>query len=116
MRIILILLSILCFASVDAQLYKNLRASQDYYDKVFQGYEKDFKATEAPEKYKDEPAVILNEKTHLSLLSRKLGQVCKGIVRRRILVQQESELETFTEFYYQSSEIVGVKHIKPDGT
>ena len=116
MKAIVLALSILCITTVDAQLYKNLRASQDYYNNVFSSYESDFNIDAAPEKYKDEPAVILVEKTHISLLSRKLGQVCKGIVRKRILIQHSSELETFTEYYYQSSDIVGIKHVKPDGT
>lgn len=118
MRTLIGILTIVCFISVskvDAQ-FKNLRASQEYYDKVFSEHERDFKAMEAPAEYKDEPAVILQEKVHLVFLYLKLRRFCKGIIRKRILVQAESELETFTEFYYQSSDVVGIKHIKPDGT
>jgi len=117
MKFILCITFLLVFNNLDAQLlYKNLRASQEYYEKVFSEYEDEFLSMTAPEEYKDESAVILKEKTHLSFLSRRSGQVCKGIVRRRILIQQASELETFTEYYYQESDIAGLKHIKPDGT
>ena len=117
MKFILSIICLLAFNNLDAQLlYKNLRASQEYYENVFSEYEDEFQAMSAPEEYKDESAVILKEKTHLSFLSRRAGQVCKGIVRRRILIQQASELETFTEYYYQESDIAGLKHIKPDGT
>ena len=96
---------------------KNQKENLKYYEEIFGEYEKQFDVFEAPEKWKDEPLVLLCQKTHISFLrDTKSGfNRTKGVVRRRFLIQDKSEIETFSEFYFQDSDIIGINHIKPNG-
>jgi len=86
------------------------------YGYVLEPYESDFDVNEAPEKWKDESAVILNQTLHLLFQDKDEGALVKGTIRKRTLIQDKSELETFTEFYFQDGEVTSLTHVKADGT
>ncbi len=113
--LICVLLPQLIFSQSDKEVAEtNLK----YYNEVFGEYEKQFDVFEAPEKFKDESLVVLCQKVHLSFqrYSDNGYNGTKGITRKRILIQDKSELNTLTEFYFQPSEAIGIRLIKPDGT
>lgn len=89
----------------------------EYYNLVLGENDDDFEVMEAPEEWKDESAVILCQKTYISFLGnkRRRGTRTKGITRKRVLIQDQTALEEYSEYHYQSSDAVGLFVIKPDG-
>jgi len=89
----------------------------EYYKLVLGESDGDFEATEAPAEWKDESAVILCQKTYISFLGdkRRKGTKTKGITRKRVLIQDQTALDDYSEYHYQSSDAVGLFIIKPDG-
>lgn len=120
MRYLLITICFILPSFAFSQRNAKARADKEknkYYDQIFGEHEKQFDVFKAPDKWKDEPLVMLCQKTHISFLRNTTTgyNQTKGILRRRFLIQDKSELETFSEFYFQTSDAIGIKHIKPDG-
>ena len=89
-----------------------------YYNDIFGAKDADFNITESPAEWNTEPIVMLCQKIHISFLrdSEKNGSKTKGVIRKRVLIQDKAALDDFSEFYYQNSSAFGIQHIKPDGT
>ncbi len=89
----------------------------EYYKLVLGESDNDFEVMEAPTEWKDESAVILCQKTYISFLGnkRRKGTKTKGITRKRVLIQDQTALDDYSEYHYQSSDAVGLFIIKPDG-
>ncbi len=89
-----------------------------YFNEIFGNKDKDFDIMKSPEQWIKEPVVILCQKIHISFSKKpnKKDNATKGVVRKRILIQDKAALEDFSEFYYQEALAFGIQHIKPDGT
>lgn len=88
-----------------------------FYERIMEAEAKDFEVTEVPEQWKDEPIVVLCQKIFISLDWLGYNGIEKALVtRKRLKIQDVSALEEYSEFYYQSSESIGVTVIKADGT
>jgi len=105
---------------------KEWRQHQDFYNKTFGKEDPDFKITKAPEIFKDAPVVILSQKLYLGFFwhplrvnfgnVEKASGLLKGVVHKRILIQQESAIADFSEYYFGQSEVMGIQLIKADGS
>lgn len=64
--------------------------------------EPEFKAIEAPEKWKNESAVILAQKIDYAYVRKAMSSAMtiREYVRKRIRLQDKNALEKFSEFYY----------------
>ncbi len=96
--------------------------------RMWESGDPDFEITEIPEKWKDEPAVILATSTEYEF--KKQGMSSKinkdRYYRTRINILDKSALENFSEFAFfdeqkdfswsRDGNFFGVKIIKPDGT
>ncbi|MCF8370152.1 MAG: DUF3857 domain-containing protein [Bacteroidales bacterium] len=89
---------------------------------IFGDDDPDFQISEVPEKWKDESAVILCQKSHYKYY-QYLGEAGVGQVetlRKRIKVNDNSAIEDYSVFFYRYSmskeEFVGIKLIKADGS
>lgn len=95
-----------------------------YYNKIVEEDAEAFSLTEVPDKWKKEAAVILAQKIYVAfydtpkikILGQKGKSDYKGIARKRIKIQDASAIEEFSEYYFQSSEVVGIEVIKSDGS
>lgn len=91
-----------------------------YFNQVFGVDDNDFEVSKVEDKWKDEPVVILCQKVHISFLretrSNTGGSKTKGIIRKRVKIQDKSSLDDFSEFYYQESDAFALNLIKPDGS
>jgi len=123
LRFLLLLSSLFFINTVLAQVTrgKEWDAGKKYYEKVMQA-DKDFNSIEVPAAYTKEPVVILCQKFYFSFLKGKLlsnmvaaGSGVKGIIRKKVKIQDQSAIEDFSEFYFQSSEVMGITLIKADG-
>ncbi len=117
----ILLIAIIAFQPVSsiAQVDRAQQATNlKYFNEIFGKNDKDFEILKSPEQWKDDPVVILCQKTHMSFLRNpgERGSRTKGVIRKRILIQDKSALEEFSEFYYQEGLAVGIRHIKSDGS
>ena len=98
-------------------LFSQKNEALEYYKLVLGANDKDFEVMEAPAEWKDESAVILCQKTYISFLGdkRRRGTKTKGITRKRVLIQDQTALDDYSEYHYQSSDAVGLFIIKADG-
>ncbi|MCB0429685.1 MAG: hypothetical protein KDD54_06180 [Flavobacteriales bacterium] len=71
----------------------------------------DFQATVAPEKWNNESAVILSQAIYKFY---NIKDVESGM-RRRILLLDKPAVETFSEFYFDPMQVVGIRIIKKNG-
>jgi len=121
MRKIILLLAIsLCFnVFSEAQKSGSKSKSEIYLQQVFGESVIDFDVNTSPEKWKDESIVILCQK-HYFCFDKTSGKnnlpEMKGVVRKRVLLQDKSALDYYSEFYYQNAKNVGMTIIKPDGS
>ncbi len=99
-------------------LAQNSFSLQDlkYFNQVLGEDDEDFEVTKVPAEFADEPVVSLCQKLHFSFLAANSGHMSKGVIRKRIKIQDKSVLSDFSEYYYQNSSALGLKHVKPDGT
>lgn len=113
-----ILLTLSLIISFPIILFSQDENPLEYYKLVLGESDSDFEVTEAPSEWKDESAVILCQKTYISFLGskRRKGTRTKGITRKRVLIQDQTALDDYSEYHYQSSDAVGLFIIKPDGT
>lgn len=116
MKDLLIIFSLILLLPFSSLCQKN--EAIEYYKLVLGESDNDFEVTEAPSEWKDESAVILCQKTYISFLGdkRRRGTKTKGITRKRVLIQDQSALDDYSEYHYQSSDAVGLFIIKSDGT
>lgn len=89
-------------------------------DEVFNDDDADFLVTEAPEKWKDESAVVLCQKYYYSFVEKGGSKfVNKETSRRRIMILDDAALEYYSIYYYKHNiyedNKIGIKIIKPDG-
>ncbi|MEM8526916.1 MAG: DUF3857 domain-containing protein [Bacteroidota bacterium] len=106
---------LLTFISI-AQKDEIVVTKETFYEEIMEGEAADFEVTEVPEQWKNEPIVVLCQKIFISLDWQGYRGMQKALVtRKRIKIQDASALEEYSEFYYQSSELIGVTVIKPDG-
>jgi hypothetical protein len=86
--------------------------------KVYGANDPDFDKTDAPDKWKGESAVVLCQKMKYSYLRDGNDIIVEELFRRRILLQDKASVEEFSTFYFveASSNSIGIKIIKPDGT
>lgn len=99
------------------KMSKDEKKALEYYEKVFDVETAYFKETKAPAEFEDESYVVLGQKIQMSLL-RDVGgnrNQTRVIYRKRILLQQASALDEFSEFYFQESEALGITLTKPSG-
>ncbi|MCF8372053.1 MAG: DUF3857 domain-containing protein [Bacteroidales bacterium] len=88
---------------------------------VFGDNDPDFQVTEAPEKWKDESAVILCQKIKHEYFRMLNGYLFhREVARRRILLNDNYAVEKYAVFYFSFSlppntQESGIKLIKPDG-
>jgi hypothetical protein len=104
---------------------KNNAEALAYYKKVIGEDKEALTITDVPEEWKDESVVILKQQIYLSFFglpklsfkTEKRGTVpYKGITRKSILIQDNSGLKEFSEFYFQSSDIIGIDIKKKNGS
>src|SRR2546430_17274498 len=64
--------------------------------------EPEFKVSNVPDKWKNESAVILAQKTDYAYVRKSMANAMtiKEYVRKRIKLQDKNALEKFSEFYY----------------
>ena len=123
------MLLLVCFISTDleAQRKKSRKdkekdKTEAYVNKLFGKNDKDFDIMKAPEKWADEPAVILCQKNYFfydnpnQIATSQIYNELKGTTRKRIIIQDQSALEDYSEYYYQDGGTLGLSVIKPDGT
>jgi len=93
------------------------KANLKYYDLIFKDSEVDFKVSEAPSKWSDESKVMLAQKFHLSFFRnpKEDNNSIKGVIRKRILLQDKNAVEDFSEFYFQESETIRINLFKKSG-
>ncbi|MFK7774436.1 MAG: DUF3857 domain-containing protein [Saprospiraceae bacterium] len=98
-------------------IFSQKNEALEYYKLVLGEKDSDFEVMEAPIEWKDESAVILCQKTYISFLGdkRRKGTKTKGITRKRVLIQDQTALDDYSEYHYQSSDAVGLFIIKADG-
>lgn len=88
---------------------------------VFGDNDPDFQITEAPEKWKDESAVILCQKIKHEYFRMLNGYLFhREVARRRILLNDNNAVEKYAVFFFSFSlppntQESGIKLIKPDG-
>jgi len=93
-------------------------------EEVYSSGDKDFDVTAIPDKWKNESAVILCQK--LTQIFDKTGANYgvgsnKGIsttetLRKRIKLLDKKAVDDFSEYYFQSTDNIGVRIIKPNGS
>jgi len=102
--------------SVDAQ---KSRWKKDYkgtyQDLVFKESIKDFEINTAPEKWSSEPVVILCQKVYVNYHYYDKSVESKIVSRKRILIQDKSGLDFYSQFHYQKAKEIGITIIKSDG-
>ncbi len=101
-----------------AQEQQQQQENLKYFNEIFGQNDQDFEINQAPEQWESDEVVILCQKIHISFFrfkGKRFGRT-KGVIRKRILIQDKSALEDFSEFYYRAGLAVGIRHIKPDGT
>ncbi|OYU95527.1 MAG: hypothetical protein CFE21_10310 [Bacteroidetes bacterium B1(2017)] len=93
------------------------RLEQGEFETALKEYVSDFDRTTAPEKYKNNSAVILAQSIYFDFTpTPQNGLIEKRIIRRRVLIQDKSALETFSMFYTRPDAKYKLSIIKPDKT
>jgi hypothetical protein len=85
--------------------------------KVFGANDPDFDKMTAPDKWKDQSAVVLCQKMNYSYLRDGKNIAVEELFRRRVLLQDKAAVEQFSTFYFvkASSNSIGIKIVKPNG-
>lgn len=85
-------------------------------DIVFGEEEDMFKVNEVNPKWKNESAVILSQKLKYSYISDGNNSKLVQLFRRRVKLQDKAAVDFFSEFYFSTSEDIGIRLIKKSGT
>lgn len=118
MKKLLIFIAILVPFVSSAQKSKKLGKKLKYLLEIFPESDKDFQITDAPAEFKDDPVVVLCHKSYLTFHNNRnnmMENVKKGAVRRRVLIQDKSALEYYSEYYYEKSNHTSITITKADG-
>ncbi len=101
----------------DKELKKFEEKSLKYFKTVFGEDDKSFNISKAPNKWKDKAAVVLFQKIHIAFLRNTFTDKnsTRGIIRKKILLQDKSAIEDFAEYFFQPSDAGGIKIIKANG-
>ncbi len=97
---------------------KQAQVEQERLDLAYIDSHEGFSATEVPEAWQDESAVILCVSTNFIYTKEKTKKISvREMVRKRIKLQDKAAVEDFSEFYYVNarSSSIGFNIIKPDG-
>jgi hypothetical protein len=88
---------------------------------IFGDKDPDFEITSIPDKWKNESAVIICQKT--SYLFDKISGASSGatitqkeVVRKRIKLLDRAAVEEYSEFYFVATKDLGIRIIKPNGS
>jgi hypothetical protein len=84
-------------------------------DIVFGDDEAMFKVSEVNPKWQKESAVIIAQKLKYSYLSSGDNSQLVQLFRRRIKLQDKAAVDFFAEFYFSTSEEIGIRIIKKNG-
>jgi len=118
-QLIALLITLISTSFWGVELHSQDKGQLKFYERIYGEDDNDFDVMTANGKWADAAAVILCEKMHISIqtYSFKVGKPVEinGIVRRRVLIQNKSNLEDFTQYYFQKGETVGLKVVKPNG-
>jgi hypothetical protein len=93
---------------------------QEKEENIFETADPDFEVKDIPEKWKNESAVIICQKTSY-LFDKVLGTsgeasiTQKEVVRKRIKLLDRAAVEEYSEFYFVGTKDLGIRIIKPDG-
>ena len=139
-RFFLLLLMLLATSGLNAQKEEDKYAAlvSEVRNEVWSLNLPDFKNMTVPEKYRNEPAVILAVHSRLEVTRKtkldwwgmgltKQQITCRSIYRQMVYINSQSALEEMSQFSFLSQEkerytrneqqrILGVRIIKPDGT
>ncbi|MFR5959207.1 MAG: hypothetical protein ACLUHA_07310 [Bacteroides stercoris] len=139
-RSFLLLLMLLATSGLNAQKEEDKYAAlvSEVRNEVWSLNLPDFKNMTVPEKYRNEPAVILAAHSRLEVTRKtkldwwgmgltKQQITCRSIYRQMVYINSQSALEEMSQFSFLSQEkerytrneqqrILGVRIIKPDGT
>lgn len=139
-RFFLLLLMLLATSGLNAQKEEDKYAAlvSEVRNEVWSLNLPDFKNMTVPEKYRNEPAVILAAHSRLEVTRKtkldwwgmgltKQQITCRSIYRQMVYINSQSALEEMSQFSFLSQEkerytrneqqrILGVRIIKPDGT
>lgn len=138
---ILTLLFLLAASHLNAQTKEEERYAalvQEIRNEVWSMNLPDFKNTTVPEKYKNEPAVVLAAYEQLELIRKtkfdwsgaaltKQQITYRSIYRQMVYINSQSALESMSEYSFQSrrkerytgdeeQRVLGIRILKPDGT
>lgn len=114
---LLLVFSFSIHASISAQKSRWKKDFEGtYQDLVFKESIEDFDIDAAPEKWASEPVVILCQKMYVNYHFYRFLADSRIVSRKRILIQDKSGLEMYSQFYYQNPEELGITIIKPDGS
>ncbi|MFL5728006.1 MAG: DUF3857 domain-containing protein [Cytophagaceae bacterium] len=90
-------------------------------ENIFGGLDPDFDLKDVPDKWKNESAVILCQKT-TCLFDKSYAPgygnsiTQKEVTRKRIKLLDRAAVEEYSEFYFVATKDLGVRIIKPDGS
>ena len=138
---ILILLFLFAASHLNAQTKEEEKYAalvQEIRNEVWSMNLPDFKNTTVPEKYKNEPAVVLAAYEQLELIRKtkfdwsgaaltKQQITYRSIYRQMVYINSQSALESMSEYSFQSrrkerytgdeeQRVLGIRILKPDGT
>lgn len=97
---------------------KRAKMDKERLDLAYIDSHEGFSATEVPEEWKGESAVILCTSSNFIYTKEKANRInVREMVRRRIKLQDKAAVEEFSEFYYVNvrNSSIGFNIIKPDG-
>jgi len=97
---------------------KKAQADKERLDLAYIDSHEGFSATEVPEEWQGESAVILCTSSNFIYTKEKAKRInVREMVRRRIKLQDKAAVEEFSEFYYVNvrNSSIGFNIIKPDG-
>jgi len=110
-------------SSLLAQVSKQDKKEQERLNEVYGQNDPDFNITKAPDKWKNESAVILCQE-HTYTFDKGYSALGGGphvddveLIRKRILLQDKAAVDEFSEFYFTSGAMnnMGIHIIKPGG-
>lgn len=84
--------------------------------KIFGNSDVEFENLETPKKWLDESAVVLARKIEYIYSNEFKNIMFEKIFRSRVTLLDQSAVELYSEFYFMSTNEIGIRIFKPDGT